>query len=104
MFKNYLTAAVRNLGEGSRFDRYWRYAINQKMQRRIVGLTINLRNLMQVLVAADPRYGQIYSRGVSNILLHALERHNYPFGSGMPITLIGYSGGAEMSISAAASS
>lgn len=92
----------RNLGEGSRFDRYWRYAIDQKTQRRIVGFTINLRNLMQVIVSADPRYGQIYSRGVSNILLQALQRHNYPFGSGLPVTLIGYSGGGEMAISAIA--
>ncbi|MFC1960464.1 hypothetical protein ACFLYO_07115 [Chloroflexota bacterium] len=95
-------ATARSLGEGARFDRFWRYAVDQKAQRSIVGFTVNLRNLMQVLVAADPRYGQIYSRGISNILLQALHRHGYPFGSGMPVTLIGYSGGGEMSTSSIA--
>ena len=87
----------RGLTEGRIFSRFWRFAINRKTHKSIVGFSINLRNMLQVFVAADSRYGPIYGWGLANILLHALVRHRYPFGSGMPITLIGYSGGGEMS-------
>lgn len=92
------TTMDTGLTEGRVFARVWRYAVEQKANGSIVGFTVNLRNLLQVLVAADSRYGPIYGWGLANILLRALDRHEYPFGSGIPITLIGYSGGGEMSL------
>jgi predicted esterase len=89
----------RALTEGQLFGWFWRFISRQKESRRLIGFMINLRNLMQVLVSADPRYGPIYSRGISHILLRALKRHDYPFDSGMPVTLIGYSGGGELAVS-----
>ena len=93
---------TRDLGleEGRPLSWLWRSLIQKKQERRPVGFVINLRNLLQVLVSADPRYGLIYSEGIANIVLRALHRHHYRFGSGVPVTLIGYSGGGEMAISA----
>ncbi|MBZ0293044.1 MAG: hypothetical protein K8L99_10820 [Anaerolineae bacterium] len=88
-----------NLDDGRIFSWFWRRVIRQKELRRPTGFLINIRNMLQVLVAADSRYSPIYSRGMASIVLKALNRHNYPFGSRIPVVLIGYSGGGEMAIS-----
>jgi len=63
-------------------------------------LTINLRNLLQVLVSADPRYGPIYSVGVAEEIARSLARHGYRLGSQKPVYLIGFSGGGQISVGA----
>jgi len=65
-----------------------------------IGLVINLRNLYAVMVSADARYGPIQNRGLAQVLYDSLRYHGYEPGSGMPITLIGFSGGGQMSMGA----
>ena len=61
-------------------------------------ITINIRNLLQVLVSADPRYGPIYSVGVAEEIARSLARHGYRLGSKKPVYLIGFSGGGQISV------
>jgi hypothetical protein len=82
------------------FAWFWRLIAAQKERGSYVGFLINIRNLFQVLVAADNRYGPIYSHGSAELVLRGLARHGYPLGSGVPVTLIGYSGGGEMALGA----
>jgi hypothetical protein len=88
-----------SLTEGRLLSRFWRFAVMKKMERRAVGFIINIRNMLQVFVAADRRYSPIYSEGISESVLRGLKRHGYPVSSGVPVTLIGYSGGGEIAIS-----
>lgn len=83
------------------FSGFWRWTVKMKEKGSPLGFLVNVRNVMQVLVAADNRYGPIYARGVAEVVVNGLRRHNYRFGSGTPVYLLGYSGGGEMAISAA---
>lgn len=65
-----------------------------------LGMLINLRNIAQVLVSADPRYGPTQSIGLAQELWRSLHRHGYRAGSGDRVTLIGFSGGAQMALGA----
>jgi len=84
-------------------SRWWRrmFKLKLKEEQGLLSFTINLRNLFQVLVAADPRYGRIYGQGEAQVLLNALLRAGYQPGSGAPLTLIGYSGGVQVALAAA---
>ena len=62
---------------------------------------INLRNMFQVAVSADRRYGPIYNLGVANEIVKALQARGYRVGSGKPVTLLGFSGGGQVSLGAA---
>lgn len=64
-------------------------------------LSINIRNLLQVAVSADPRYGPIYSLGVAEEVARSLANHGYRLGSHKPIFLIGFSGGGQISVGSA---
>jgi hypothetical protein len=55
----------------------------------LVARLIDWRNLTQVFVSMDPRYGPIYNKGVADKLAAGLVRHGYPVGSRAPVTLIG---------------
>ncbi|BCR82075.1 hypothetical protein [Arachnia rubra] len=57
---------------------------------------INLRNIMQVLVSADPRYGGTYNFGVACVVWRSLLNAGYDPAHPVPVTLIGYSGGAQI--------
>lgn len=78
---------------------FWKWVARKKLEGGRAGMLVNLRNVLQVLVSADSRYGPMFSYGTASIIIKALNRHGYPFGSGIPVTLIGYSGGGQMSIS-----
>ncbi len=65
-----------------------------------LGLVI-VRNLMQVLVSADPRYGPPTSFGVAKEIAEQLLRQGYRLDSGVPVMLLGYSGGGQVSIGCA---
>ena len=87
------------------FARFWRWALRQKLGSRrheqLAGMLINLRNTWQVLVSADRRYGPFYDRGTAALLARQLRRAGYSDGSGLPVTLIGYSGGGQIAVGAA---
>jgi len=59
-----------------------------------------LRNMFQVAVSVDSRYGPIYNRGTAQIIIDRLLTSGYQPGSGALITLIGYSGGGQISLGA----
>ncbi|MGK7948684.1 MAG: hypothetical protein AB4368_07725 [Xenococcaceae cyanobacterium] len=56
--------------------------------------------MLQVAVSVDNRYGPIYNRGTAQIIIDRLLANGYQPGSGALITLIGYSGGGQISLGA----
>jgi pimeloyl-ACP methyl ester carboxylesterase len=66
-----------------------------------MALFVNLRNVFQVLVSSDRRYGPIYSLGVGQECYRGLIRKGYHDGSDKPVFLIGWSGGGQISLGAA---
>ena len=84
------------------FSRFWRWALRTKISGAgAARFLINIRNLWQVAVSADSRYGPIYNQGSAEMILNGLKRHGYSVGSGVPVTLIGYSGGGQVALGAA---
>jgi hypothetical protein len=80
----------------------WLRAKQEKNPDSLIALLfINLRNMLQVAVSADPRYGPIYNLGIADEIADSLARHGYPFGSGKPVFLIGFSGGGQVSVGCA---
>jgi hypothetical protein len=61
---------------------------------------VRIRNILQVGVSADPRYGAIYNLGTAREMILALYRHGYRVGCGKPITILGSSGGGQIAIGA----
>jgi pimeloyl-ACP methyl ester carboxylesterase len=83
------------------FAWFWRLALKLKLSRlTFAGFIINMRNVFQVAVSADHRYGPIYNQGTAETMLRALKKHGYLVGSGTPVTLIGYSGGGQVALGA----
>lgn len=82
---------------------FWKFAdkIRWTNPASLLGLILNLRNVFIVGVSADKRYGPIYNQGIAQVLYQGLLQRGYQPDSGIPITLIGYSGGGEMSAAAA---
>ena len=98
--------------------RFWRWALSMKLSRRtmagLAGMVINLRNVWQVAVSADRRYGPIYNQGSADIIAAALRRRGFPTADTRPaqdgssahgarprLVLIGYSGGGQVALGAA---
>lgn len=79
-------------------SRFWQFARERKIKDAAspIGFVINLRNLFQVLVSADKRYSPIYHLGEAQTIITDLLNYGYKPGSGVPITLIGFSGGAQV--------
>lgn len=67
----------------------------------LLGLLVNLRNVLIVSVSADRRYGPLFNQGIAQVMYNSLINNGYQPGSGVPITLIGYSGGGQMASAAA---
>jgi predicted Abi (CAAX) family protease len=67
----------------------------------LIGVTINIRNTLIVGVAADQRYGPIYNQATAQMIYDSLIHHGYWRGCGIPITILGYSGGGQMAAGAA---
>ena len=59
-----------------------------------------LRNMFQVAVSVDSRYGPVYNRGTAQIIIDRLLSRGYSPGSGALITLVGYSGGGQIALGA----
>ncbi len=86
------------------FDRLWRRAQMYKIRERqtLLPILINMRNIFQVMVSADHRYGPIFNQGAASVIEKALMGEGYALGSGAPVNIIGYSGGAQVAAGAAA--
>jgi hypothetical protein len=82
---------------------FWNWAKQRKINnyKDPLGFSINVRNLFQVMVSADSRYGPIYNLGAARLIIEVLLKQGYPVGSGIPIILIGYSGGGQVAAGAA---
>ena len=76
--------------------RFWQW-IERTSRLEVLVL---LRNMFQVAVSVDTRYGAIYNRGTAQIIIDRLLNNGYQPGSGTLITLIGYSGGGQISLGA----
>lgn len=79
----------------------WIEKLRLKNPETLAGMLVNGRNAMQLFVCADRRYGPAYNIGTAQEVTRALRRHGYPFGSGKTVTLVGWSGGAQISLGAA---
>jgi hypothetical protein len=84
------------------FSRFWKFQNRMRVEKNkpLLGFFIHIRNLFQVAVSADSRYGPVYNLGVAKEILLSLLRHGYRPGSGVPVTLIGSSGGGQVSLGA----
>ncbi|MBE9138594.1 CAAX protease [Nodosilinea sp. LEGE 07088] len=89
----------RSLTEDRPLAFFWRgiEALSQRLGTW-VGLIINIRNVLIVAVSADQRYGPIYNQGVAQRVFEKLVQVGYPTTGGVPLTLIGYSGGGQIAL------
>lgn len=96
--------SVTNVGlTGERlFARLWRYIEAQRPRNpnSLWLFLVVIRNMFQVMVSADRRYGPIYNLGVAKEIWYSLWRHGYRPGTQTPVTLIGASGGSQISVGA----
>ena len=99
--------SVDNLGMTSQrsLGWFWTWVNKERLRKggllRPVGHLIDLRNILQLTVSADARYGPIYNYSVAEIILQSLLRHGYVPGSGAPVALLGYSGGGQIALATA---
>lgn len=68
--------------------------------RRHVALSLFLHNVMQIFIAADRRYQPLYNRAVGAQIATQLRLAGYVAGSGVPVVLLSYSGGAQVATGA----
>lgn len=84
------------------FARLWRLALRSKMHGpQLVGYLINVRNLWQVMISADKRYGPMFNQAAAEVVLDGLLRYDYDPTSDVPVYLIGSSGAAQIAAGAA---
>lgn len=83
----------------------WTWLDKQRKRFRspvnIYAWLIILRNIFQVAISADRRYGPINNVGVAIEIAASLLRHGYQIQGGKPIYIIGYSGGAQVAVGSA---
>lgn len=93
----------RPLVEGRPLAGFWQRMLALKLQGRqpLLTMTINARNLLQVLVASDRRYGAVYGHTTAAAIEDALSAHGRSRASRAPVALVGYSGGAQVALVAA---
>jgi hypothetical protein len=83
------------------FARLWQWALRRKLEGpALAGYLINTRNMLQVAIAADKRYGPIYNQAMAEVLLDTIMRYHFDPERPVPIVLIGYSGAGQMAIGA----
>ncbi|MCC6626860.1 MAG: hypothetical protein IT340_05580 [Chloroflexi bacterium] len=102
---NVFPYSVTNQGlTGQRaFANLWRWIEGRRLKdpTAAAALIVNLRNAFQVAVSADQRYGPIYNLGVAKDIRNKLVAAAYPVGSGIPVTIVGWSGGGQIAVGAA---
>lgn len=82
------------------FASFWRWVnrVEAGYPQSPLDIFINLRNTFQVAVSTDNRYGPVFNRGTAQVILNSLRQRGYS--GGVPITLLGYSGGAQVALGA----
>ena len=82
------------------FSKFWRWVnrIEDWNPKSPLDIFVNLRNTFQVAVSTDNRYGPVFNRGTAQVILNSLRQQGYR--AGVPITLLGYSGGAQVALGA----
>ncbi|TVQ09368.1 MAG: CAAX protease [Leptolyngbya sp. DLM2.Bin27] len=101
LVKGLLSYSVLNraLTENRPLAFFWRWV--ETLTQRLgpwVGMIINIRNVLIVAVSADQRFGPIYNQGIAQRVYESLMHHGYPADGGIPLTLIGYSGGGQIAM------
>ena len=83
--------------------RLWRWLekVRLKNPNALLAVLINLRNLMQLFVCADRRYGPTYNMGTAREIHKSLVRHGHRPGSNDEVVLFGWSGGGQIALGAA---
>ena len=86
------------------FAKAWQQVekLRWKNPNSLLGMFINLRNALQMFVSADRRYGPIYNLGIANEIYRVLQEKGYRPQGKRPVILLGWSGGGQISIGAAA--
>jgi hypothetical protein len=79
----------------------WIDGIKHRRVRAWLYNFIQFRNLTQVAVSADPRYGGVYSTGLAREIVRGLLRHGYSLRDKRPVVLMCISGGGQVSVGAA---
>ena len=87
-------------------QRTWKYVLRaRRVHARERSTLQNLgihaaqfRNVLQVAVSADRRYGPMYSYGVARAIIASLLRHGYRVGSTRPLILMVLSGAGQISV------
>lgn len=81
----------------------WRWLEKARVKNPNASLAvlINLRNLMQLFVCADRRYGPTYNLGTAREIHKSLVRHGHRVGSHDEVVLFGWSGGGQIALGAA---
>lgn len=72
----------------------WLHKWRLKVPNNVFDALIVARNIGQLLVSADPRYGPFYNKGLAEVLRARLD-------PALPTVFLAYSGGAQMAIGAA---
>ncbi len=62
---------------------------------------IFIRNLFNVAVSADPRYGPMNNAGVAREITKSLYRHHYHLSGDIPVITMGWSGGGQIAVGVA---
>ncbi|HQV70963.1 MAG TPA: hypothetical protein PLJ62_04270 [Thermoflexales bacterium] len=85
------------------FGWFWRWVANSRSKRvrSTMNRFVEFRNLTQVAVSADRRYGPVYSFGIAKEITRALLRHGYRVGEDDSVTLMCISGGGQVSVGTA---
>lgn len=83
----------------------WLYKLLQKARSRyrnsLFAFIFILRNLIQVGVSGDRRYGPIYNAGVAREIGQSLIRRGYKFDGQHPVWIMGWSGAGQIAVGAA---
>ncbi len=81
------------------FARLWRWALQRKLHGpAIAGYLINVRNIWQMMISADKRYGPMYNQAIAEVILHGLMRYDYDPAGDTPVYLFGYSGAGQVAM------
>ncbi|MBX2997328.1 MAG: hypothetical protein KF893_02365 [Caldilineaceae bacterium] len=87
------------------FAGMWRWALRRKLSRHwlegLAGYLINVRNMWQVAISIDKRYGPIYNQAMAQVIINALVQHGYDLDARRPVILIGYSGAGQIAVGTA---
>lgn len=106
MISNIYPYSAENIAltQGRRLSRLWRTLTRWKFEKhrlRALAFLINMRNAFQVFVSADGRYGPVFNLAIAQQIAGALIRNGYVPEHRKPVTLLGWSGGAQIGAGAA---